>query len=203
MSDAPAPPDDPNSDADPFGRVGYGRLARYSPLILGLVIIAAVAYIALNQADEGPQTGDMVGEPAPDVTLIPLDGQPFALSSLRGNVVVLNFWAAWCDPCKVEMPEFQAIHAEGVADVRIIGVDIKNDRVDAARDLITETGVTYQIVRDGGGEHQLYGPIEQALGIGGTYPMSVFIRPDGVIDSVRIGQLAEIEIRDGIADARN
>ena len=101
---------------------------------------------------------------------------------MAGQVVVLNFWASWCTPCKNEMPAFEMIANEGAADLQIIGVDIKNDRVDDAQDLLTELGITYDIAIDSGGEHQLYGPIEQALGLGGSYPVTVFIRPDGVID---------------------
>jgi thiol-disulfide isomerase/thioredoxin len=204
MSATASAPHDPESELDPFGRVGYGRLARYSPLILGVVILAAVVYIALNQRDEGPPTRSLIGQPAPDLTMTPFDGgQPYLLSSLRGDVVVLNFWAAWCEPCKAEMPAFEAVHAEAESGVTIIGVDIKNDRVEDARALIAETGVTYALVRDGGGEHPAYGPIEQAFGGDAQYPMTVFIRPDGVIDAIRIGEMEQQEIRERIADARD
>ena len=72
-----------------------------------------------------------------------------------------------------------------------------------AQDLIAETGVTYDLVLDSGGDHQLYGPIELALGLGGTYPVTVFIRPTGEIDSIKIGELQESEIREAIAEARS
>jgi thiol-disulfide isomerase/thioredoxin len=204
MSESPSTPHDADADTEFFGRVGYGRLARYSPLILAVVIVAAVIYIGLNQQDDGPARGSLVGKPVPALSLTPLEGgQPYTLSSLEGSVVVLNFWAAWCEPCKAEMPAFEAVHTEGASDVRIIGVDIKNDKVDEAVALIVETGVTYPLVRDDGGLHPLYGPIEQALGIGGSYPVTVFIRPDGVIDAIRIGELEESEIRERIEDARS
>ena len=154
MTAAESPPHDPESDIDPFGRVGYGRLARYSPLILGAAIAAAVVVIAFNQEDDGPATRSLIGQSAPELLLTPFDGgQPYPLSSLRGDVVVLNFWAAWCEPCKAEMPAFQAVHAEATDGLSIIGIDIKSDRVDDARALIEETGVTYPLVRDNGGDH--------------------------------------------------
>jgi thiol:disulfide interchange protein len=108
--EAPALADDPDDAETDHGRVGYGRIGRYSPLVLGLVLALVVAGIWWTQRDAGPDAaslGQMAGEPAPDVTLTLLDGTPLRLSDLRGNVVVVNFWASWCEPCRAEMPELQ------------------------------------------------------------------------------------------------
>ncbi len=195
---------DQSADTASHGRVGYGRLAaKFTPLILAVIMIAAVAFIALNNRDKDVKTSDVIGSPSPNLVFSSMDGdQSYDLASLAGNVVVLNFWASWCTPCKTEMPAFEAVHQDGAEDVRIIGVDIKNDKIDAALQLLAETGVTYPTAVDSGGDHQLYGPIEQALGLGGTYPVTVFITPSGVIDSIKIGELQESEIRDAIAEAR-
>lgn len=202
MSAAAHPQHDPDSEIDSFGRVGYGRLARYSPVILGIVIVAAIVYIALNQDDDGPPTRSLIGQLAPELTLIPFGGgEPYALTSLRGDVVVLNFWASWCKPCRDEMPVFDLVQRSSPDDVRIIGVNIKNDRIEDAKALVDELDISYQLVRDTGGDHPVYGVIELALGGDGQYPVSVFIRPDGVIDAVRIGEMNEAEIRERIADA--
>lgn len=70
---------------------------------------------------------------APDVTGTLLDGRPFELSSLRGHVVVLNFWGSWCPPCRAEAPELMATYtATRASGVRFIGVDIKDERQLAA-----------------------------------------------------------------------
>lgn len=194
---------DQSSDTSSHGRVGYGRFARYTPAFLAIVMIAAVAFIAFGDRDKDVSTRDLVGEPSPPLTFIDFEtGEVTTLASHAGQVVVLNFWASWCSPCKNEMPAFERVASEGAGDLAIIGIDIKNDKVDDARDLLAELGITYDIAIDSGGEHQLYGPIEQALGLGGTYPVTVFIRADGVIDSIRIGELDETEIRDAIAEAR-
>jgi thiol-disulfide isomerase/thioredoxin len=190
-----------NPDSDEFGRVGYGRLARYSPLILAAVMVAAVIFIALNQRDKETSTRDIIGEPAPAMSLISFDGgTTTTLAALSGNVVVLNFWASWCEPCRTEMPAFEFIH-QSATGAQIIGVNIKNDRVEDAAQLLTDTGVTYPIVRDIGGEHPVYGPIEQALGLGGSYPMTVFVSPDGIIDRVVVGPMNESEILEAIDEA--
>lgn len=199
MTDEP----DLNVEADEYGRVGYGQIARYSPAIMAVVMVAAIVFIAFNSRDKETNPRDIIGQPAPNLALTSFDGSTTTtLESLSGNVVVLNFWASWCEPCKTEMPAFEAIHQRAGDDVRIIGVDIKNDRVENATQLLTETGVTYQIVRDVGGAHAVYGPIEEALGLGDSYPVTVFIRPDGVIDKITVGAMDEGQIQDAIDNAR-
>ena len=186
------------------GRVGYGHIARYSPAILAVVMVIAIAVIAFDAlvGDKDTNARGVIGQPAPDMTLTGFDGTETAIESLSGKVVVLNFWASWCKPCMKEMPAFEAIHKVGAEDVRIIGISIKNDREADARRMLAETGVTYQIARDDGGDNPIHGPVELALGVGESYPATVFIRPDGVVDSIKIGELTENDILDAIAAAR-
>src|SRR5215211_8624469 len=95
---APALVDDPEDAATDHGRVGYGRIGRYSPLALGLLLALVVAGIWWTQRDAAPDLeslGQLAGEPAPDVTLTLLDGSPLRLSDLQDRVVVVNFWASW------------------------------------------------------------------------------------------------------------
>lgn len=77
-------------------------------IIGGLFAIAAALAVQEFMGGEGLEPG----HPAPEVTLTKLDGAPLALSSLRGKVVLLNFWATWCPPCNEEMPELVAIAKE-------------------------------------------------------------------------------------------
>jgi len=191
-------------ELDEFGRVGYGQVARYSPLILAAIMIAAVVFIAINQRDKQTTTREIIGQHAPNLSFTSFDGSTTTdLASMAGSVVVLNFWASWCEPCQREMPAFEAVHQSGAGDVRIVGVDIKNDRIENATQLLTQTGVTYQSARDEGGDNPLYGPIEQALGTGGSYPVTVFITPDGIVDQVKVGPMTEPEIQKAIDKARS
>jgi thiol-disulfide isomerase/thioredoxin len=195
---------DQSADTVRHGRVGYGRLARFTPVILAGIMGVAIVFIALNERDKEANPRDMVGQPAPNVSLIDFEtAEVRPLSSYAGSVVVLNFWASWCTPCLAEMPAFQAVHADGENDVTIIGVNIKNDRPDDAREMLAETGVQYEIAIDSGGENQVYGLVEQSFGVGGSYPVTIFIRPTGEIDAIRIGELDESQIRDGIEEARS
>jgi cytochrome c biogenesis protein CcmG/thiol:disulfide interchange protein DsbE len=72
------------------------------------------------------------------------------LSSLRGKVVVINFWAAWCDPCKSEAPRFQSAFERYRGRVAFVGVDA-NDFSGDARAFLTRYGVSYPNVRDPAG----------------------------------------------------
>jgi cytochrome c biogenesis protein CcmG, thiol:disulfide interchange protein DsbE len=89
---------------------------------------------------------------APDFSLRRLNGEgSLRLRSLRGKVVVLNFWASWCVPCKQEAPLLETV-AERYrsAGLVVVGVDAQDFRGDARR-FIERHGLTYPVVRDGGG----------------------------------------------------
>lgn len=211
------PPDDQPQDgaAEDHGRIGYGRYGRWTPLGLALLLIVTLLAIGIasqrrpHSTDPGttllgssPAAGVKPGAPAPDFAMTLFDGQALRLSSLRGKVVVLNFWASWCDPCKQEMPSLQAVAAGAGPDVAIVGIGLKNDKEADARAFAKKYGVTYAIGRDtGAGGDAVFGPIEAAYGIIGA-PTTVVIHPDGTIATVAIGLQTEDELRTLIAKAR-
>lgn len=88
----------------------------------------------------------------PGVTLPCLGGGPSVrLDSLRGPLVV-NLFAQWCGPCRSEMPYYQELHRKARGTVRVLGVDYLDTRPDKALELVRDTGVTYPLLADPGGQ---------------------------------------------------
>ena len=77
--------------------------------VRAVVFLLAISLGAVILAGMGSRP-PMVGGPAPEFTLKDLKGHPVSLADYRGKVVLLNFWATWCEPCKKEMPEMQAAY---------------------------------------------------------------------------------------------
>lgn len=117
------------------GRVGVAIL---------LVGVLAVAFMsALGDAVRRPKGGPVVGEPAPGFTLVTFHGPAVALDDLRGDVVVLNFWASWCAPCADEADDLEQLWRRFKdRDVRFLGVDYV-DTEGPARAYLAEHDVTY------------------------------------------------------------
>ena len=121
-------------------------------------------------------------EPAPDVELQTLEGQPFRLSGLRGHVVLLNFWATWCIPCRTEIPEFNAMQRElKPKGLEVVGVSISpGDTVEAIRDFQKDLKQEYTVLR--GGED-----VGEKFGNGPGLPVTYLIDRDGRIRQKIIG----------------
>ena len=90
------------------------------------------------------------GSRVPDFVLASLEGEPWSLSKLRGNVVLLNFWASWCEPCRQEMPQLQQLH-ERHSDDGLVVLGVSDEDPDTARRYLKEHGIDYPSVHDGNG----------------------------------------------------
>jgi cytochrome c biogenesis protein CcmG/thiol:disulfide interchange protein DsbE len=210
------PPVDPpsptlaQSEAEGEGRIGYGRYARYSPLALAvamLLLLGAIGYWQTRPDEpDAPwgSTSALTGKPVPAVTLTTFEGNSIDFTQLTGSVLVVNFWAEWCAPCRAEMPAFQEVFEQTRLTgepVVFIGVNLKSDYAENARKLIEDLGITYITGRDDGGDDPRRGAIELAFGVPASYPVTVFVGPDGVIDTFRIGAMDVEELRARIKHA--
>ena len=92
---------------------------------------------------------EMIGKPAPELTGATLDGRPLALSSLRGNVVLLDFWATWCVPCRAQMPEIARLYRETTGQ-RLIVLGVNDDEsADAATKWLKEYQYDWPSLHEG------------------------------------------------------
>lgn len=120
--------------------------------VLALVIVAVAGVVALLATGLGRDpsliASPLVGRTAPNFTLPQFDGPPLTLSKLRGQIVVVNFWASWCTECQVEQAAldrtWQHFQNSGVV---VVGVDFE-DATGDARNFAQSAGVSYPIVED-------------------------------------------------------
>jgi cytochrome c biogenesis protein CcmG, thiol:disulfide interchange protein DsbE len=127
------------------------RLLAPVPVAVVGVVLALLALLAYGLASNEPDL-DVEGKPAPELELPRLFGEGVgSLEDYRGQVVVVNFWASWCEPCREESPLLQRWH-ERMKPRRgtVLGVDVQDVTGDA-RDFISEYRLTYPMLRDGEG----------------------------------------------------
>lgn len=144
-----------------------------------------------NSSTVGFVSSPLLGKPAPDFTLPILNGNgaKLPLASLRGKVVMVNFWASWCEPCQQEAPALQRIWTKWQSKgIVLLGVDGPESESDALK-FVHQHGITYQNVRD---------TIDGATAIsyGATAnPETFFLNQDGVVVARWIGPIDEQRVQ--------
>lgn len=167
------------------------RIPRRLLLALWLPVgIALAVFVLTFAATRPPGTVDTptLGRPAPAFDLATLDGGRLKLASLQGSLVVVNFWASWCIPCRDEAPLFAAADREfGPAGVRIVGI-VYQDSAENARGFMRQYEQTYPGLLDPDGRTAIdYG----VFGI----PETFFIDRDGIVRYRQIGAVTGDELR--------
>jgi cytochrome c biogenesis protein CcmG, thiol:disulfide interchange protein DsbE len=141
-----------------------------------LILVAAGFYFKVHRASEALSQH----APAPDFSLPDLNGHSLQLSSYRGKVVLLDFWATWCDPCRDEIPHFVALQNKyGAQGFQMIGVSM-DDSPDPVREYCLRFQMNYPVVMGNAQTGKLYGGI---LGL----PIAFVIDRGGRIYAKHIG----------------
>ncbi len=143
----------------------------------GLFLIAAILF-TINALFHDEMFPVVVGTGAPDFSASTLDTKPTvkSLSDYSGQVVLLNVWATWCLPCRVEMPSIEKLHEQyGPKGLKVVAVSIDDPGTDAQiREFVKSFGLTFQIL------HDPKNVISADYQVGG-YPETFVIGRDGVI----------------------
>ncbi|MFN0073294.1 MAG: TlpA family protein disulfide reductase [Chloroflexota bacterium] len=161
-------------------------------LILGLVLGGLMLWLVRGEGAErlleslpgrAPRSVE-VNSRAPDFSLVTLDDRTLSLAELRGKVVVLNFWATWCTPCRAEMPAleqvYQSYRERGLV---IVGIDVQ-EPADKVRAFLPEVGVTFPIVLDSDSRLALR---YRATGL----PATFIVDRAGTVRDIRLGPYTE------------
>lgn len=133
-------------------------------------------------------------KPAPEFTLKDTDGKPVHLSDYRGKVVLLDFWATWCGPCRVEIPwfiEMQRKHKD--QGFEVLGIAMDDEGWEVVKPFLADMGVNYRVMMGNDATAQLYGDVD-------ALPSTFLIDRDGRIAAIHLGLSSRKEFEDGVEE---
>ena len=168
-------------------------------LIVVAMVISVMLVFGIQRVHHSAAVpvGKLQGKPAPDFTLLTPEGKTMKLSDFHGKAILLNFWATWCEPCKVEMPWFVDLQKKyGPQGLQVLGVAMDDASPNAISSFAQKMGVNYPI---------LVGKEEVGAQYGGIdyLPSTFYLSRDGkVIDHV-FGLASRSEIEANIEKALN
>jgi thiol-disulfide isomerase/thioredoxin len=152
-----------------------------------------------GQSDESaPPSAKRIPEVLPDVTMPDSSGTLHKLSEWKGQPLMVNFWATWCDPCRREIPLLKSLrHERSGESLEVVGIAV--DFKDAVLDYTRKIGIDYPVLI---GEKDGMAAID-AFGMDTVFPFTVFADRQGRIFTVKVGELGRDEakiILDGLRD---
>jgi thiol-disulfide isomerase/thioredoxin len=172
-----------------------------NPLVLVIVAVIAAAmflggiHAARKNRTSGSVSGQLHGQTAPDFELQSLEGKNVKLSDFRGKAVLLNFWATWCGPCKIEMPWFVELQKEyGPQGFQIVGVAMDDASTEDITKFARQMGVNYPVLLGKEAVGESYGGV-------GVLPTTFFIDRDGKLVAREFGLQSRSVFVDHIKEA--
>ena len=155
-------------------------------------MLAACSTSSRGRSEASTVKPDSERRAAPDFTLKDADGKSVRLSDYKGKVVLLNFWATWCGPCKLEIPwfiEFESKHKDqGFA---VLGVSMDEDGWNVVRPFLADLGVNYRTLLGTNMVAQQFGGVE-------ALPTSFVIDREGKIASTHVGLVSKRDYENDI-----
>lgn len=163
------------------------------------IFVAALVVVSLFQGcstERSVKAADLKpdGErhTAPDFALKDANGKVVHLSDYKGKVVLLDFWATWCGPCKLEIPWFVDLQRKNKdRGFDVLGVSMDDDGWEAVKPFLSELGVNYRVVMGNDATAQLYGGVD-------ALPTTFLIDRAGKIAAVHVGLASRKDFVDGV-----
>src|SRR5437660_12844826 len=167
-------------------------------LVVVAVVVAGMLFVGFRMARRsGASAAPRITQAtvAPDFSLESLDGKNMRLSDLRGKAVLLNFWATWCGPCKIEMPWFVDLQNQyGSQGLQIVGVAMDDASKEDIAKFAKDMGVNYPILIGKESVGDAYGSVQ-------FLPTTYFIGRDGKVVGHEFGLKSRSEFEDNIKKA--
>jgi peroxiredoxin len=164
-------------------------------LLMGAVVFVGMPRFNASATTPLPSDGTpapMTGAPAPDFTLTNINGTEVSLKDLKGNPVLINYWATWCVPCKDEMPAIEAAYQEHKdTGLTVLAVDA-DEGLNEVINFINTMDISFEVLMDPGSTvNELYRVR--------AYPTSFFVGRDGTIKAMQIGVMNEAQLAEHLA----
>lgn len=166
------------------------RRCLFSTILMFALLMTACRFSEVSAARKPKPEGDR--KSAPNFQLKDVDGRNVALADFKGKVVLLNFWATWCGPCKVEIPWFvdfqQRYKGEGL---EVIGVALDEEGWSVVKPFLAEQKVNYRIVLGNDSVSEQYGGVE-------SLPTTFILDKEGRIANTHVGLVSKSEYENEI-----
>jgi len=158
------------------------------------VVIAVLVVVAISFVRGGGKAGPIaLGKSAPALRIRLANGMDTTLNQYRGRVVVLNFWASYCGPCRKEIPELDQVYERFKNNVEMIGISVEQGSLSELQDAAATLGITYPV----GVAH----PDDVTQYNVRVIPTTLVIDPSGQVTFSRIGQISQEELESAIEAA--
>lgn len=149
----------------------FGLLTLFKVVLMALTLMVSANAMA---SDSDPE-------------FVTLAGKPVKLSDYKGKWVIVNYWATWCPPCRMEIPELEMFYEKNKANAVVLGVNYETGDVKHVQKFVTQQMVSYPIVREkrgADGRNTVFGPLK-------GLPTTYMVTPKGEVVAARTGMVNE------------